>query len=78
MEFITAGSLNAEAFKRAAPLEKTTDIEARLRNRQGIEKGITLKIGTIPGTNQSVLAFFDVTERKLAEESLRHTEKRLR
>jgi PAS domain S-box-containing protein len=80
MEFITAGSSNAEALKCIAPSGDTAEIEARLRDRHGIEKVIALKIGTIPGTNQCILAFFDidVTERKLAEEALRQTEKHLR
>jgi PAS domain S-box-containing protein len=78
MEFITAESSNTEALTCVSPLGAAADIGARLRNRQGSEKDVTLKIGYIPGTNQRILAFFDITECKLVGESLQQAEKHLR
>jgi len=49
-----------------------TEYEFRLIDKKGNIKDIFLKIGMIPGTKKSVASLIDITERKQAEEKIKH------
>lgn len=46
--------------------------EARFLNSRGEERTVLMTVGMIPGSDVSVASIEDITERKLAEEQLRH------
>jgi len=52
--------------------EAPTEYEFRLIDKKGNIKDIFLKIGMIPGTKKSVASLMDITERKQAEEKIKH------
>jgi len=49
-----------------------TEYEFRLIDKKGNAKNIFLKIGMIPNTKKSVASLMDITERKQAEERVKH------
>ena len=49
-----------------------TEYEFRLLDKKGNMRDIFLKIGMIPGTKKSVASLMDITERKQAEEKIKH------
>ncbi len=51
--------------------------EFSLINRQGDIREVIITISMIPGTSKSVASFVDITERKMAEETLRNREQEL-
>ncbi len=55
-----------------------TNYEFRFIDRHGNIKEIFLTTAVIPGTKRSVASLLDITERKRAEEALRHSEERYR
>jgi len=52
--------------------EAPTEYEFHLIDKKGNIKDIFLKIGMIPGTKKSVASLMDITERKQAEEKIKH------
>lgn len=58
--------------RRQAPELAPRNYEARFITRRGEERVALLTVGMIPGSGISVASIEDITERKLAEEQLRH------
>jgi PAS domain S-box-containing protein len=57
----------------AAPL----NYECRIQGKKGQIRNIFLTVGMMPGTNQSVVSFLDVSKLKQIEQTLRDSERRL-
>jgi PAS domain S-box-containing protein len=57
-------------LRRIDPDLAPASLESRIASKTGIMKDIIVMISTIPGTHQSLIAFVDITERKLSEKEL--------
>ncbi len=57
-----------------APAAYTT----KIRTRSGEVRDMLLRVTMIPGTGNSLVSFVDITERRLAEETIRESEEMLR
>ena len=58
--------------RRKAGGKAPTEYKFRLLDKKGNMRDIFLKIGMIPGTKKSVASLMDITERKQAEEKIKH------
>ncbi len=64
--------LQHHVLRRQSPGLAPRNYESRFLTRRGEERTVLLTVGMIPGTEVSVASIEDITERKQAEEQLRH------
>ncbi|MGB5157546.1 MAG: PAS domain S-box protein [Desulfobacterales bacterium] len=82
MQFAAADDLDRAKRHRQMRIEGSADVpsedEFRLTGAAGTEKVVLIKVGTIPGTGLTIASLLDISSRKMAEEALRESEKRLK
>jgi PAS domain S-box-containing protein len=64
--------------RRTGQSHPPTEYECRVVTREGTIRDIQMKVGMIPGTQQSILSFMDITSRKTAERALVETNGEIR